>query len=516
MMDAEVRPEDHPQARPPGVVDRFVRRVMEPGDSPEWQLRRALMIAIAGMLVVIWLVYGVFYAIVGAQTALQISLATAALQALVLLAYAKTRSYYLLSRLTNALSVLALLAVHLALGGFSSSGYVLIYAMTPLFLASALEEPATVKYWLLGTVGVMLLAALGEAYVPHGNPMSPTVQAAFTLANIVGFCNFVLLPSLFHGMRMRAIQQQLAEAREAQLAQKAEHLAQTQAALERQTATAEILKVIAGSPSDVRPVLDAIVHSARRLVGGFSATAWLVQGDRGHLAAFTATDEAGAQALRDLGTLPVAGTYLAAPARTGQPQIVTDTETEPGLDDEWRQVARRRGYRSMLGVPLLHQGQPIGLISVTRRQPGEFAPHIVELLQTFADQAVIAVQNARLFNETKEALEQQTASAEVLRVVSESVSDARPVFENICASLQRLLPGAVLALSATGDDGRLHWQAGSGDEADALRQLFPRPAPGGLLTGTPRSAGPSRVLIRATDADGTSVARRFALVVRTT
>ena len=89
-------------------------------------------------------------------------------------------------------------------------------------------------------------------------------------------------------------------------------------------------------------------------------------------------------------------------------------------------MTRRRGYRSMLGVPLLHQGQPIGLINVTRQAPGDFAPHIVELLQTFADQAVIAIQNVRLFNETQEALEQQKASAEVLRVISGSVADATP------------------------------------------------------------------------------------------
>ena len=94
-------------------------------------------------------------------------------------------------------------------------------------------------------------------------------------------------------------------------------------------------------------------------------------------------------------------------------------------------------------------------------------------------------QKAEHLAQTQQALAQQAATAEVLKVIGSSVADAKPVFENICSSLERLLPGAVLALSATGDDGRLHWQAGSGDEAEALRRLFPRPAPGGLLTGEP-------------------------------
>jgi signal transduction histidine kinase/CheY-like chemotaxis protein len=100
---------------------------------------------------------------------------------------------------------------------------------------------------------------------------------------------------------------------------------------------------------------------------------------------------------------------------------------------------------------------------------------------------VIAIENVRLFNETKEALEQQTASAEVLRVISGSVADAQPVFDSICTSLQRLMPGADLVISALGDDGMLHWRAGFGELVEQIRASFPRPAPTqqGLVTGVP-------------------------------
>ena len=92
-------------------------------------------------------------------------------------------------------------------------------------------------------------------------------------------------------------------------------------------------------------------------------------------------------------------------------------------------------------MPLKSSGTPIGTIAVSRTTPGPFAPHQIQLLQTFADQAVIAIENVRLFNETKEALEQQTATADILKVIASSPSDVQPVFEAIAESAKRLLGG---------------------------------------------------------------------------
>ncbi len=129
-------------------------------------------------------------------------------------------------------------------------------------------------------------------------------------------------------------------------------------------------------------------------------------------------------------------------------------------------MARRRGYRSMLGVPLLRQGQAIGLINVTRQAPATLRRTSIELLQTFADQAVIAIQNVRLFNETKEALERQTATAEVLQVVSNSMADSQPVLDKVLDSCARLFRSYLQSVNLLGDDGAIHLAAVKWNEVD--------------------------------------------------
>jgi signal transduction histidine kinase/DNA-binding response OmpR family regulator/putative methionine-R-sulfoxide reductase with GAF domain len=211
---------------------------------------------------------------------------------------------------------------------------------------------------------------------------------------------------------------------------------ETQEALERQTATAEILEVIAQARGDVQPVLDAIVHSARDLAGGLTATLWQIEDGRGTLLARTRSEAD--ELLLAQNRLSVSQTYLASPALTLEPLIVPDIDAEPRIDGEWRGVARARGYRSIVVVPMLREGVCTGLISVTRKEPGFFPGNLVSQLQTFGDQAVIAVQNTRLFNETKEALERQTATAEVLKVIAQSPDDVQPVFNTIVRLAQEL------------------------------------------------------------------------------
>ncbi len=135
-----------------------------------------------------------------------------------------------------------------------------------------------------------------------------------------------------------------------------------------------------------------------------------------------------------------------------------------------KELARLRGYRSMLFAPLMSSDAAIGMISVTRKEPGAFAADDVALLRTFADQAVIAIQNARLFNETQEALEQQTATADVLGAISKSVEDTAPVFEAILGACQRLFGSEEIGIYAIGDDDMVRVAAWRGPRAEEARR----------------------------------------------
>jgi GAF domain-containing protein len=270
---------------------------------------------------------------------------------------------------------------------------------------------------------------------------------------------------------------------------------ETKEALERQTATADILKVIASSPSDVQPVFEAIAISANRLVGGFSSTVFRFIGGVAHLRAFTPTNPAADEVLQATFPRPVADFPPFQMAQAGEVTQIPDTEA---LSDELLAISRARGFRSMSFAPLMNDGVSIGFIAVTRVQPGTFAGHHVQLLRTFADQAVIAIENARLFEEvqarTQEltmSLEQQTATSEVLSVISSSDGDLVPVFDAMLGKAMQLC-GADFGVLNTFDGKLFHTAATRGlpmvyDEYRRSQPLEygPETAPARLLQGEP-------------------------------
>ena len=222
-------------------------------------------------------------------------------------------------------------------------------------------------------------------------------------------------------------------------------------ALEQQTASAEILQTISRSHTDVQPVFQAIVDSATRLLGGHSAVLSRIVDDRIELAAYTHTGGVGDAVLESFFPVPLhpSGSDT-RPIREGVigqriSYNVADVETDPRVGERGRASARARGYRSQLVVPMLRDNEPMGTLAVTRREAGAFGDEEVALLQTFADQAVIAIENARLFNELQarnaalaEALEQQTATSEILRVISSSPTDVQPVLDAVAEAAARL------------------------------------------------------------------------------
>src|SRR5262249_28161809 len=231
-------------------------------------------------------------------------------------------------------------------------------------------------------------------------------------------------------------------------------------ALDKQTATGDILRAISRSQTDVQPVFEAILSSAVRWLGTYAGALTRVVGDQIELAAFTRTDDSGAAAMRAgfpqslQSELPHAQVIR---ART--PLNIADAQTDPRLPEDERGRARVRGYRSRVLVPLLRHDEAIGAISVARREPGGFAEDEIALLQTFADQAVIAIENARLLSELQAsnkhltgALDKQTATSDILRAISRSQTDVRPVFEEILSSAIRLVGAISGALTRiTGD-----------------------------------------------------------------
>jgi two-component system, NtrC family, sensor kinase len=239
-------------------------------------------------------------------------------------------------------------------------------------------------------------------------------------------------------------------------------------AREQQAASAEILRVLSGSPRDLRRVCAEIAASAARLCEANDAAIGQVDGNDLHLIAHHGPIPTTAVVPLRRGALP------ARAALDRQIIHIPDLQAETAeYPDEGSDRARRLGFRTILAVPLIRAGQAIGTISIRRTEVRPFADRQIDLLKTFADQAAIAIENVRLFTELEEknyalteayrqvsgALERETAASEILRVIGCSPTDVQPVFETIarssvsvCGALECVLfvvDGGMIRVAAT-------------------------------------------------------------------
>ena len=256
--------------------------------------------------------------------------------------------------------------------------------------------------------------------------------------------------------------------------------------LEQQTAISEILRVISGSPTDVQPVLDAVAERALKLCGAAQSVIGLVEGTNVRfVSGFGNTPNAVGEVVPLTRGL-VIGRAIIDRSLVHVPDLAA---VPPEEFPEGREMQERIGHRTTLAVPLMREGRAIGAIAMWRMEARPFAEKETRLIRTFADQAAIAIDNVRLFNETKEALDQQRASGEVLAAISSSIADTSPVFETILGSCERLFAGKMAVIDLIGEDGLVHLGAYHGPNKDEVRRVYPHTVDTTSATGTAIATG---------------------------
>ena len=237
--------------------------------------------------------------------------------------------------------------------------------------------------------------------------------------------------------------------------------------LEYQTAISNVLGVISHSPNEVQPVLDTIVATARVLCVAERAVVWRVEDGQFRPVAFSGMDSSSIGKIAHHRLPTGSGSVAGQAAAKGQAVQILDATLDPSVGERQHELARAGNIRTILAAPLMNDGVATGCLTLSRTVAQRFDDRQVGLLQTFAEQAVIAINNVRLFEEVQartrdveESLAQQTATAEVLKVISRSVFDLQTVFETLLTTAVNLV-GAVGGALALREGEQLRFRAGA-------------------------------------------------------
>jgi signal transduction histidine kinase len=253
-------------------------------------------------------------------------------------------------------------------------------------------------------------------------------------------------------------------------------------ALEQQTATSGILKIIASSPTNSQPVFDAILRSAVTLCGAEIAAMFPFDGELVHMGATYNWSKEALEYFSKIYPSPPSPSLMSGRTILSRSVVmIADAACDPHYDPG---SATTGHWRRMLGVPMLREGQPLGALVVTWREPGDTPQRHVDMLQTFADQAVIAIENVRLFKELEARNQDLTATAEILQVISRSPTDVQPVFDTIVRSTCSLCEATFSGVGLV-EGNELTLGAAHGLEPEAmalLRGSYPRPLSRDLAT----------------------------------